>query len=174
MWFAKHTYTHLIEACVTKRNGWIAVKQQFIDRLAFFQSCKCTILPQDRCDIGNRSEKTLMSASQCFVAQFQSVFQDSPEFIHISLWRTCHIYQIDRYNPLIETSVELMSSIRISLTVFYRQERTASHTRIYFSVLHLFHNLGRDVIRHHTFCCTFCCQFCQMPVFGIFCNIIFI
>ena len=63
-----------------------------------------------------------MSAAECPVAQLQTFIQNLPEFIHISIGRTCHIYKIDRYNSLIETSIELMASVRISLLVLNCQK----------------------------------------------------
>ena len=108
------------------------------------------------------------------MAKFQSLIQDFPEFIHIPFGRTCNVYKIDRHNSLIKSSIVFVASIRIALRIFYRQERTASHTGVHIALLQFSHLLCGNVIRNHTFCGTFCCQFCQIPVLGFFCDIILI
>ena len=55
MRLSSHAHAHLVETAVTKRNGGITIKQEFVNGLALFQSCQSTILPEDRRYIGNRS-----------------------------------------------------------------------------------------------------------------------
>ena len=67
-----------------------------------------------------------------------------------------------------------MASILISLGILHRQEGSASHTWIYIALLQFFHDFCGNIIRNHSFCRTFCGKLRQIPIFGIFCNIIFI
>ena len=108
------------------------------------------------------------------MAKFQTLVQNLPELVHISLCRACHIHQIDGYHALIETAVELMASILIPLGILHRQEGAASHAWIYIALLQLFHDFCGYIIRDHAFCRTFCGKLRQVPIFRILCNIIFI
>ena len=108
------------------------------------------------------------------VAEFQTLIQNLPELLHILMCGTCYINQIDGYNALIETAIVLMLSAFTKSLCIRSEERTASHTRIYISVLVFLHLLGRNIVRNHTLGCTFCSKLCQIPVLAVFCNIIFI
>ena len=115
-----------------------------------------------------------MSAAQRPVAQLQSLIQDLPEALHVSFRGARHIHQIDGNYALVKSSIELVASVSISLRIFYRQEGTASHTRIYLSLLQLFHDLCGNIIRNHPLSGTFCRQLRQMPVRSILGNIILV
>ena len=104
-----------MQAAVAQGNGGITVKQKLIDGLALFQSCQGTVLPQDRSDIGDGAEQTLMTAAQRAVAKLQTLLKNLPEAGHIALRRAGHIHQVDGDNALIETAVELVASVCVSL-----------------------------------------------------------
>ena len=76
-----------------------------------------------------------MTAAERTVAQLQSLIEDLPEAVHISLRRTSHIDQVNRDNTLVETSIEFMLAVRQLLGIFYRQERTAAHARVNLALL---------------------------------------
>ena len=130
--------------------------------------------------IGATSEivpsKTLMTASKRTVAQLQVAPPGSPRNVSISPSEDAgHIYQIDRNNALIETcrrTCDLPSALRWA--VLHGQEGTASHAGIYFALFQFLHNLGRNIIRNHTLRCTSGGQLRQIPVLGIFCDIILV
>jgi len=69
------------------------------------------------------------------MAQFQSLIENLPETVHISLRRTSHIDQVNRDNTLVETSIEFMLAVRQHLGILYRQERTAAHARVNLALL---------------------------------------
>ena len=115
MGFSVHPHAHLVQSCISEGDRRISAVKKLIDRLTFFQAGKRSVLPEDRRHIRNGSEQTLMSASQRTMAKFQTLIQDLPELLHISLGRTSHVYKVDRHNALIKTTVELVASVRILL-----------------------------------------------------------
>ena len=135
MGLAGHAYAHLMQTAVAQRDGGIAVKQKLVDGLTLFQSCQGTVLPQDRGYIGDGSKQTLMTAAQRAVAELQALLKNLPEAVHITFRRAGYIHQVDGDNTLIETSVELVASVCVSLGILHSQERTAAHTGIYVSAL---------------------------------------
>ena len=72
-----------------------------------------------------------MTASEGSVAQLQTFIQNLPEFIHIALAGTGHIYQIDRHYALIKTAVVFVASVCISLGILNGQKGTAAHAGVY-------------------------------------------
>lgn len=56
-----------------------------------------------------------MTAAQRAVAKLQALLKNLPEAVHIALRRAGHIYQVDGDNALIETAVELVASVCVSL-----------------------------------------------------------
>ena len=76
-----------------------------------------------------------MTAAERTMAQFQSLIENLPETVHISLRRTSHIDQVNRDNTLVETSIEFMPAVRQHLGILYRQERTAAHARVNLALL---------------------------------------
>ena len=135
MRFSGHPNAHFVKACITQRNGGITVKQQTINGFALFQSGQSAVLPQNRSYIRDSAQKALMAAAKRPVAKLQTLLQNLPEPIHISLRGACHIHQVNGHNTLVETSVELVASIGIALRLLHSQDGTASHTGIYIASL---------------------------------------
>ena len=110
-----HPHTHFIKSGISKRDGGIAIVQQLINLLSLLQTCQRTILPEDRCHIRNRAEQPLMPAAQTAMTELQTLIQNFPEFLHITLSGTGHINQIDRDYSLIEPPIEFVRSVRLHL-----------------------------------------------------------
>ena len=172
--FSQHPYTHFIQARIPERNRRITVIQKLVDLLSLFQPGQSSVLPQDRRHVRDRSQQTLMPAAQRLVAQFQAIVQDLPEPVHISFGRACHIHQIDGHHSLIESAVEFVAAVLVSLRILHRQERPTSHTGIYLSLLQFFHDLSGNIIRNHPLGRTLGSQFCQIPIGGLCRHIILI
>ena len=83
--FTCHIADTFTQSRISERDRRITIMKQFINSLAFFQTGKCAMLPQDRSHIRRCSLQTLMTAHQCTVTKFQSLIKDFPEFVHISL-----------------------------------------------------------------------------------------
>ena len=67
-----------------------------------------------------------------------------------------------------------MGAVRIGLAVFYSEEGTAAHTGIDIALFQLFHNLGGNVVRNHTFGSTPGSKLSQIPVGGLWSDIVLI
>ena len=115
-----------------------------------------------------------MTATQGAMTELKTLLENLPELLHISVGRTCHIDQIDRHNTLVETAIELVASVCIALRILNGQERTASHTRVNISVLHLLHDLCGNVIRNHALCSALCSKLRQMPILGILGDVVLV
>ena len=115
MGLPEHPHAHLIKPCIAKGNRRIPVVQQIVNHLSLFQPGQRAVLPQNRRHIRHGPKKALMPAPKPSVAQFQTLIQNLPETLHISLGRTGHIHQIDRHNALVEPAVELMTSVLVPL-----------------------------------------------------------
>ena len=171
---AEHADTHFIEAGIAEGNGAVVIEKKFIDGFAFFQTGKGTVLPKNRSDIGNRAEKSFMTAAECFVAKFETFFQNFPEFIHISFCRASYIHKVDGYNALVETAIIFMSAVFSESFRIGGEEAAATHAGKNVTVFVLFHDFSGNIIGNKTFCRTFRSQFRQFIIRGIGMDIILI
>ena len=112
-----------------------------------------------------------MSAHQSFVAQIQTLVEHAPELFFIALCQNTNLWKVQGYNTLVETSFPFIISV---LILPWREERTASHTRVNISVLHLLHDLCGNVIRNHALCGALCSKLRQMPILGILGDVVLV
>ena len=166
MGFTCHISGTFTKSRISQRDCRISTIQQLIYGLTLLQTCKCSVLPEDRCHIGRSALQTVMTAHQCLFTECHPLIKDLPELIRITTGRTCDIHKIYGDNALIKTTVIFWLVIFIYIR---SQERPASHTwiTVSFSVfinLKLQHFLFGNIIRHHSLGSTFCCQLCEIPV----------
>ena len=170
----EHPYTHLIETGITEGYRTVVVVEEFINGLPLLQTCKRTVLPENRRHIGNRPAKTLMTKAKCFMAKLEPLIQNLPERLFLSFRGAGNIHKIDCNNALIEAAIVLMLSALPETFLIFRQERTAAHAGVDVSPLILFHLLCGNIIRHHPFCRALCGKFRKIVIGRIFMNVVFI
>ena len=108
MGLAGHVFGAFVQARIAQRNGGIAVIQQLIDGFALLQPGQGAVLPQDGGSVGQCAFQPVVAAQQCPVAQFQTVFKDGPEFVHIPAGTEGHVHQIDGNHALVEPAIVFM------------------------------------------------------------------
>ena len=91
MALAGHILHALVQARVTQGDGGVAVIEQLVDGLAFFQTGQGTVLPQDGCHVGQRALQTVMAAAQSPVAQLQTLLKDAPELVQVAAGGKGHV-----------------------------------------------------------------------------------
>ena len=141
MWLARHILCTFIKTCIAKWNGWITVKEQSVNGFTLFESCKCTVLPQNRCSITHCAHKSVMTALECPVAKVKTLIKYLPELGHITARWAGDVNKVKCYNTLIETTVIFLFTFNIVLgirnisnPVFSKSVRckewTAAHTGV--------------------------------------------
>ena len=83
--------------------------KKLIDRLALFEPCKRTVLPEYGGCVGECALKSFMAALKSSVAKLKSFIENLPEFFFALVAVTCgcagDVYEIYGYNTLIESAV---------------------------------------------------------------------
>ena len=75
-------------------------------------------------NIAGHAHQRIMTTHQCFVAELQTLVEDLPEYVLIAMCDDTHLGQVQGYNTLIETSLELVVAICI---LPGREEAPAAH-----------------------------------------------
>ena len=115
MALAGHELDTFIKTCVAEGDRRIAAVEELIDRLALLQSCQRSVLPEDRCRIGQRTLEAVVTAHQRLVAQLQTLVKDLPELVDIAAGGKCNVRQVDCDNALIEAAVILRLAVFIDI-----------------------------------------------------------
>ena len=105
-----------------------------------------------------------MPDHQRLEAKLAPLVQQMPELRLISLGAAGHIHQIDSDRSLVESAVVFMAAVRVHALGIRSEKRPASHAGVHIPVLQLPHDLGADVVRHHTFRGTLGSHNRQVPV----------
>ena len=174
MGYAEHADAHFIEACIAEGNGAVVVEEELVDRFALLETSDSAVLPEDRSHVGDGAEQSFMAAAERSVAEFEAVFQDFPEFIHIAARGACHIDEVDGDDALIEAAVVFMLSVFAKALGIRGEEGAAAHAWVNVAVLQVLHDLGGNIVRNHSLCCTFSSKSGQVIVRGIIMNVVFV
>ena len=142
-----HKLGCLVETDITEGDCRVTIHQQWINLFTFLQSGNRTILPVNRADIGSDTKQCIVSAHQSFVAQIQTLIEQAPELLFITLCQNTDLWEVQGYNALVETAFPFIISV---LILPRGEERTASHTGEYIAFVVLTHLLRRDIIRIQT------------------------
>ena len=171
---AQHADAHFIEACVAQGNGAVVVEEEFVDGFAFFKSCQGAVLPEDGGYVGHSAQKPFVAAAEGPVAEFQTVFQDFPEAVHVAVGGAGHVHQVDGDYALVETAVVFMLAVGSKAFGVGGEEAAAAHAGVYVAVLQALHDFGGNVVRYHSLGGAFRSQLGEVVVGGIVVDVVFV
>ena len=89
--------------------------EKFVNLLTLFKSCQSTVLPQNRSGITDCALKSVVTAHQSAVTQFESAVENLPELSLVPARTQSDVYEVNRNNALIESAVILRLSVFVDV-----------------------------------------------------------